>query len=255
MSRVLRRAQELQDERSPIDDTRVSAGALVDAAAEVGIDPDAVRDSLAIERLEVVDPDVGALDRLAGPTWVVVERRLDMSREAALEAVEVWLSTGHRRRCARRDDGALVAMRRSDTSARARRVVAGLRGDAILGRARLVVADAASLTGGDGRSQRCLVRIGADRGAARGARLSGGVSIGAAGLVGALAAGAQVAVAAAPAVAVPLLAGGYLVARSGRHHANHVALELDRLLSAVARGERPSGFIARSVRRVAGPTR
>ena len=71
--RVLRRARSLAAEHGVDDDTDavlsglgVSGQALVEAAAEVGIDPDSVRDALALERFDADLPDRGRLDRLAG---------------------------------------------------------------------------------------------------------------------------------------------------------------------------------------------
>jgi hypothetical protein len=96
-----------------------------------------------------------------------------------------------------------------------------------------------------------LVRVRADRHDARSLRLAGGGTVGLAGVgVGAVTALAiSPAVLVAPVVALPLVVGGYVVARTGRGHADRLELELERMITIVVRGERPAGLFGRAVRR------
>ncbi len=52
-----------------------------------------------------------------------------------------------------------------------------------------------------------------------------------------------------PLVSVPLIAGGYAIARTGRGHADRLELELERLLSTVERGELPAKLLDKVARR------
>jgi hypothetical protein len=240
VARVLARARELGDSAGPDESVGVSPEALVDAAREVGIDADAVRRALAVEQLPAVPPP-RRLDRLAGPGAVIVERVVPVGPADALDRVEAWLAGSHRWRCDRRPDrlharrppGAAAALGRLAGSVRAGRRLAGvvsLRVDAV---------DAGAEEG----REHTLVRITADRLPARQRRVGAGAAVGFGG-AGAGALVASEALVLVPVVAVPLVAGGYLLARTGRTHADHVELELGRLLSAVERGDRPGGIVA-----------
>ena len=66
VARILARAQEI-DDADPDDGEGIEPDALIEAATEVGIDPNAVRDALAIERFTVAPPGRRRLDRLSGP--------------------------------------------------------------------------------------------------------------------------------------------------------------------------------------------
>lgn len=249
VARILSRAQELEA-TDPTDIGGVEPDALIEAATEVGIDANAVRDSLAIERFTVASPARQRFDRLSGPASIVIEREVQLTVVDSLDGIEAWLTTVHRLVSDRREPGRLFARRRTDASARLGRTVSGWRGDGRLGGVGVLQVEAVpQVVGSTPAHPRTLVRVRADRGDARSLRLAGGGTVGfvgvGAGTVTAVATGAALA---APVVALPLVVGGYAVARTGRGHADRLELELERLITLVARGERPTGLLTRAVR-------
>lgn len=252
VSRILARAQNLEV-GGHHDQSGIEPEALIEAATEVGIDPNAVRDSMAIERFTVTPPERRRFDRVSGPATIVIERVVPLSVSATLDGVEAWLSGVHRLVCDRRTNASLRARRRTDVPARVGRTVAGWRGDGRLGRVNLLEVEAVpQVVGSTPTHPRTLLRVRADRHEARTLRLAGGGTIGLAGVgAGAVTAAADVAPA-APVVALPLLVGGYVVARTGRGQADRLELELERMVTLVSSGERPTGLLSRAVRRVTG---
>lgn len=242
VARILRRAQALEG-REP-DDTPsagVTSDALIEAAAEVGIDRDAVRDSIALEQLDATTPEAKTFDGLAGPAVVVVERELPMSVADVLAALEVWLTTRHRMRCIPERDGTVRFHRRTDTAASIGRRVSGMRGEGRLGHLdRITIRAAPQVVGTTPDSPRTIVRVEADRVGTRRTRLTGGASLGAAGVGGAVVVAVEGAILLGPVVAIPALGAGYVAARSGRTQAERVELEIERLLTSVERQESPS---------------
>ncbi len=251
VDRILARAHRLE-ETTPVTDSGVEPEALIAAASEVGIDPNAVRDSLAIERLSISAPPARRLDRLAGSADVVVERDLHLTVDQTIAGVQAWLTSLHRLTCDRRSDGTLFARRRSDTTARIGRTLSTARGEGRLAASSLVVQAVPQTVGSTPTRPRTLVRISADRSGPRQARLAGGGSLAATGVAGggvaALATAGADALVAFPVVAVPLAVGGYFLARSGRGHADRLELELERVLSRVERGDVPTGLLGRMAR-------
>ena len=259
--RVLRRAQDIaaahgRDSGDVAEDAvGVSPQALVAAAEEVGIDADAVRDALALERFDADSPEPQAFDRLSGPSAVSVEHVVDQPPSRALDIAEDWLSVAHRMRCVRTPEGGLDCRPRPGLAASVGRTANGMSGEVnIEAVARLTVSVQALVTDATPDRPRTLVRIVADRRTSRRRRLGVGAVAGATG-VGASAVGVAGAVAAggamlvAPMLGVPLMIGGYATVRSGRRHADKVELELMRVLSAVDRGEDPVGLVGRAARR------
>ncbi len=251
MARILARAQEIDAAHTDAADTDgIEPLALIEAAAEVGIDRDAVRDSLAVDRLSEVPP-AQHFDGLAGRRILMVERQLAMSAVASVDAIEAWLASAHRLSCDRRSPTSLHARRRTDTAASIARSVDGLRGEGKLGSLESLTVEAAPLIVGSGpTTPRALVRIGASRTSDRQVRLG----IGGATVVGGVGAGVAVVavsglIALLPIVSLPLVGGGFLVARSGRSHADRMESELQRLLSLVERGETPVPFLGAMVQR------
>ena len=129
--------------------------------------------------------------------------------------------------------------------------MSGWRGDGRLGGVEgLVVEAVPQVVGSTPIHPRTLVRVRADRHDARSLRLGGGGTVGLAGVgAGTLTAVATGTALAAPVVALPLVVGGFVVARTGRGDADRLELELERLMSLVAQGERPTGLLGRLVRR------
>lgn len=251
VSRILARAQEIESRPESDDVTSgIEPEALIAAASEVGIDPNAVRDSLAIERLTVDVDEPRRLDRIAGPNSVVVERVVPLTVADTMSGIEAWLTAVHRLVCDRRTDSTLHARRRTDTSARVGRTLAGWRGEGRLGGvAALDVEAVPQVVGSSPTVPRTIVRLRADRHEARSVRLAGGGTLGLAGAGAGAAALATNLVVVAPVVALPMIVVGYGLAHSGRSHAERVELELERLVSLVVRGHRPAGLVGRAVRR------
>ena len=79
VTRVIRRALDLE---APPESDGIDVEAVVAAATEAGIDPDAVRESIAWERLGP-PPDRARLDRLAGGSVIVVDRVIRTAVTAA----------------------------------------------------------------------------------------------------------------------------------------------------------------------------
>lgn len=249
VARILARAQELEEPESEAV-SGVEPAALIDAAGEVGIDPNAVRDALAIERFTVVPVERRRLDRVAGPASIVIEREVPVTVTDALDGLEAWLTSVHRLACNRRDPSSLHARRRTDTSARVGRTISAWRGDGRLsGVGSLDIEAVPQVVGSTPAHPRTVVRLRADRHDQRNLRLAGGGTVGLAGVGSGLAVVSVGAVPVAPVVALPLLVGGYAVARSGRGQADHLELELERLVTLVARGDRPASLLSRAARR------
>jgi hypothetical protein len=255
--RVLRRAHDLAAAQGIVDDTEaevshvgVSGAALVEAAAEVGIDPASVRDALALERFDADLPERGRFDRLAGPSEVTVEHVVRRDPEGAVADAEAWLAVTYRMRCIRTADGELECRPRAGLTAVAGRSMAGATGEAnIKAVERLIVSVQPLELGASDKAPRTLVRVIAVRHGTRRRRLGAGSMAGVAGVGVGVAGATAGAVVAGPLLAVPFLVGGFSVARSGSRHADKVELELVRVLSAVDRGERPVGLVGRAARR------
>lgn len=257
MERVLRRAHALDQQSPGPDDGGIEPLALIEAATEVGIDPNAVRDSLAVERFVGADADVRRFDGVAGPDRIVVERELHMTVDDAIDGIEAWLTTVYRMTCDRRAVGVVFGRRRTDTMAQLSRSFDGVRGEGRLDVTEVIAEAVPRIVGSSPLDPRCLVRISIDRSVSRSVRLGGGGAVGAVGVGGGVVVTLVESFVWAPAIAVPLLAGGYVIARTGRSDANRVELELERMLSRVDRGEQAVGLIGRFARRarevVAGP--
>lgn len=258
VERVLRRAHSIDQQSPGSDSGGIEPSALIDAATEVGIDPNAVRDSLAVERFVGPDAGVRRFDCVAGPDRIVVERELHMTVDEAIDGIEAWLTTVYRMTCDRRQVGVVFARRRTDTVAQLSRSFDGVRGEGRLDVTEVVAEAVPRIVGSSPLDPLCVVRVSIDRSTSRNVRLGGGGAVGAMGVAGggATALATQVVVW-APAIAVPLMVGGFLIARTGRSDANRVELEVERLLSRVDRGEQAVGLIGRFTRRareaVVGP--
>lgn len=234
----------------PADTGGIDESALVEAAVEVGIDANAVRDSLAIERLTIRPAEAHRLDRLGGPAHLIVERDVHLPVAAVIGLVEEWLGSRYRLVVDRRSSAMLLAHRRTNVSAQLGRVIMNVRGDGRLALTSLIVEAVPQVMGSTPEQPRSLVRLRADRSSPRAVRLAGGGAIGAGGVgLGTTAAVLSGTVLLLPTVAAPLLVGGLVVARSGRWQADRLELELERLLSRVERGERPAGLLSRVARR------
>lgn len=222
VDRIVRRAIDLDAGRGSEPVAGVSVDALVAAAADAGVDPAAVREAAAIERLGP-EPAVRRLDAVGGPGAVVVEATLDRSAADTLAALDEWLTRGHHLRRDYDGDGDHVWRKRPDLAASVQRAARSITGDAAL---RSQTCIRASVEAVD--DQRCTIRILVPR---RGARTA---TIGVAGTVGAssVAAGAVAATVVPPLVVIT--APGLMVATgvsvAARRQVRHVERELLRLV-------------------------
>lgn len=249
--RVLRRAMEIDAAKESVDDALVAGGgvsseALIEAGAEVGIDRASVREALALERFEADRPESQALDGLAGSGAVAVEHVVARTAQDAIADIEEWLTVSHRMRCVIDAKGALDCRPKPGMAASIGRSVSVATGEVNIKHVDRISVVTQPLD--DDGTPRTLVRIIADRSGSRRRRLAVGTASGAAGVgTGAAAVAATGSLVFAP-VALPLVAGGYLLARSGSTHADRVELELMRVAVAVGRGEAPVGLIGRARR-------
>src|SRR4051794_15598060 len=94
VARILRRAGELE-RATEVDDGSgaIAEASLIAAAEEVGLSVDAVRRSIAVERLGPA-PAGRRSDRILGPTQVYVDAEVDAPAGDALAEVDSWLVDG-----------------------------------------------------------------------------------------------------------------------------------------------------------------
>jgi hypothetical protein len=257
VERVLARAAELQLAGAG-GEAGLSEADLVAAAREAGIAPDHVRAALAEERLRAARAGTspaaserGFAARVAGPAVVGAERLVAGPAARAVDALGAWLEREECMRLVRRTGaaGPLGAAPHAGLLAEwePRRDVLGnlargLRGGgtAALRRVPLVRAVALPAGGGADGDERVLVRVEADLAPQRRQRLAAGVALagGGAAAGGAVIAGAAIVakgllLLAAPAAAVPLLAGGaaaWALGRGQRDAAERAREALERLL-------------------------
>lgn len=231
LDRIIRRAQEL-DARHPDELDDLDEESLVQAAAEVGISPESMRESMALERLGPA-PHRRRGDRLVGPRRIVVQRTVARPVSDVLDLLDEWLTSGHHlRRIDRGNDGGRW-QKRTDVAAGAQRAVKSLAGGASLGAVRIVEARAVPVGG-----ETALIRVEADRTSSRRATMGAAGGIGAASVAGGAAA-ATVFVPPLAVVAVPGLIVAGASTWAGRRTAARLDAELVRLLNQVREGERP----------------
>lgn len=248
VARVVRRAIEIE---SAPDPDGLDPRAVVEAAVEVGIDPEAIREAIAWERLGERPPR-SRLDRVAGSSIVIVDRVIRAPVADLLEQLDAWLTVGHhlRREVAERvphtdvDAATIEWAKRDDLAASVQRSIRSMAGGAALGSVRRV---SAHLVGID--DDRSIVRLEIDRHVARNVSLtaSGGVGTAsiAGGAVAVSAAAAPFALAAGPGL---LIAGGTAIA--ARRRAVALARELRRLLDQIDAGDRPATIVGGVAQRI-----
>ncbi len=222
------------------------------AADEVGLSVEAVRRSLAIERL---GPPIPAHhgDRFVGATVVSVDNEIAGTAPEILERMDAWMVDGHHlRRDLRRVDpagGVVVWTKRAGLVGAAVRTVRTATGEGKLGDLRSVTATARD-TGLGG----CVVRVSADRSNDR----QTSIVTGAAAAATATAVFVAGAVVATPAVllATPVaLFVGLGVAARGKRRESRTRHEIERLLDTVDQGIDPTRLRVDVARRVTGRTR
>jgi len=246
VARILRRAGDL--ERHPVSDDSpgvIAESSLIAAAEEVGLSADAVRRSIAVERLGP-PPATRRGDRLIGPAQVSADAEIEASPADALARVDAWLVGGHhlRRDALRAGHGAWS--KRTGLVGATVRTIRNATGEGKLGDFESV--DAAVRDTGSGSS---VVRITVDRSANR--RLAGGgaSAIAVGGVTGVVVA----AVAATPVVMLAMptaIVAGTAVVLTSRKQAREAQREIRRLLEAVRAGHAPTRLGVDVVRRATG---
>ena len=159
VDRVLRRASELAPPPpgTLASFSGISEEVLLAAAAEVGLDPGAVRVSLAIERLGPVAPATRA-DRVLGAPDVVIDRLVALDATAAIDRLDRLLVLEHQLRPRRTRPDAREWHRQRGTVGAARRVAKTMAGGSGLSKVARLQATASAVD-----EQRTVLRLVADR--------------------------------------------------------------------------------------------
>jgi hypothetical protein len=246
VARILRRASDLErrgEQRDPADG--IAEESLIAAAEEVGLSVDAVRRSIAVERLGPAPvPRLG--DRIVGPSPVYVDGQIDAPAHDALARVDAWLVDGHHlRRDALRPGGGEWS-KRSGLVGVTVRTIRNATGEGKLGDFERVSAVARDV--GSGSS---MVRVAVDRTASRRFAGGGGVIVAVGGLTGVVVASAAATPALLLTMPVAVVAGAG-VALTGRRRARATEREIERLLEAVRVGADPTRLSVDVVRRATG---
>jgi hypothetical protein len=244
VDRVLRRASDLTASHPSVDGARsgMSEHVLFEAAAEAGLDPDAVRVSLAIERLGPTESG-RRFDGTVGPRTATTERIVGLDVDTLLGRVDDLLQRQHGLRRSRSGGDWGEWRKRTDALGKVQRIARSGSGNAQLRKLARVEARTSAIDG-----QRTIIRLLADRSPQRTEAVAGGSVIGGVGLaVTGVAAvvTTPLVVAAAP---VALVAGAATARRGRRQHAELLA-DLELLLDTVERGVRPVS-LTDDVRRV-----
>lgn len=218
----------------PVSDApgRMTEAVLLEAAAEAGIDPDAVRMSLAVERLGVVT-DRRRLDGTVGPREVAVDRVVALDIDTLLGRIDDLLQRQHGLRRSRSGGDWGEWRKRTDAMGTVQRLARTGSGAANLRKLGRVEARTSAVDQG-----RTLVRLIADRSSQRNEALAGGATIGGLGLAvtGMFAVMVTPLIAAAAPVAV---VAGVATARTGRKQQHELLADVESLLDDVERGVRP----------------
>jgi hypothetical protein len=244
VERVLRRASDLGAERDGaiFSNRTMSEDVVVAAAAEVGIAPELVRMSLAIERLGPVE-ERRALDRLSGSESVVVQRAVDINSATVLLRLDELLVAQHQLRRERTWPNAMQWRRRTDPFGSMQRRMRNLAGQAPLAGAEVITATVAPIA-----ERRTIVRLTLGRGGRRSAAIAGGAAVATTGIAGV----AVLAVTLSPLMLIAspaVVAAGLAITAHGRRQSAAAARNLECLLDGVEQGAR-APVLARAARRL-----
>jgi hypothetical protein len=246
VARILRRAGDLDRDGDVQDEGgTIAEASLIAAAQEVGLSVDAVRRSIAIERLGPV-PEGHRGDRIVGPAHVYADGEVDVPASDALARVDSWLVDGHHLRRDMLRSGQGEWSKRSGLVGVTVRTVRHATGEGKLGDFERV--NAAVSDTGNGSS---VVRITVDRTTNRRLLGGGGTVIAVGGVTGTVVAAA----AATPVLLLAMpaaIAAGVGVALTGRKRARAAEREIRRLLDAVGAGADPTRLSVDVVRRATG---
>ena len=247
VARILRRAGDLERAGEASDESgTIAEQSLLAAAEEVGLSVDAVRRSIAVERLGP-PPAPRHGDRLVGRSQVYADGEVDMSADEALVRVDSWLVDGHHLRRDVLRSGHGEWSKRSGLVGVTVRAMRNATGEGRLGDVERVNA-----TARDAGSGSSVVRVTIDRTSGRRLAGRGGAVVAVGGAM------TGVALAAATATPVLLLAmpaavvAGIGVALTGRKRARQTEREVRRLLDAVSASADPTRLCVEFVRRATG---
>ena len=112
---VLRRAVELSTVEPASGEVELSAAAVADIAAEVGLPASTVASAIA-EHQAGVDNDRSFLDRIIGPDQIWARRLSTSNEDDTRQRAQRWLSSSHGLKARVRPDGVVVANRRRGVS-------------------------------------------------------------------------------------------------------------------------------------------
>ena len=220
----------------------MSESVLLEAATEAGLDPDAVRISIAIERLGT-PPEHDSIDRFTGPKRVVIDRIVALPLDDLLGRVDDLLVRQHQLRRTRSRPDRGEWRKRTGAFGAVRRMAKTASGDGGLAKVGLIEARAASLD-----EQRTVLRLLADRTGQRTGVIAGAAFTSVSGLL--VAGTLAMIITPIALVAAPFaLAAGAGVAALGRKQRDALDDELDRLVDAAERGVHPV-TLSDDVRRV-----
>jgi hypothetical protein len=245
VARILRRAGDLEH-GGPADEAgKIAEASLIAAAEEVGLSVEAVRRSIAVERLGPL-PVARRGDRILGPSQVYADGEVAVPADDALARVDSWLVDGHHLRRDSLRSGHGEWSKRSGLVGVTVRTIRSATGEGKLGDFQRVNAAARDI--GSGSS---MVRVTVDRSTSRRFAGGGGTVIAVGGMTGLVVA----AVAATPVVllATPAaIVAGVGVALTGRKGARDTEREILRLIDAVDAGADPTRLSVDVVRRATG---
>jgi hypothetical protein len=246
VGRILRRAGDLERSSGDQDEaSTIAEASLIAAAEEVGLSVDAVRRSIAVERLGPL-PVAHHGDRILGPSQVYADGEVEAPAVDALARVDSWLVDGHHLRRDTLRSGHGEWSKRSGFVGVTVRTIRNATGEGKLGDFARV--NAAARDTGNGSS---VVRITVDRTTNRRFAGGGGAVVAVGGMTGAVVGAA----AATPFVLLAMPAAvvaGVGVALTGRKRARNTERELRRLLDAVGAGVDPTRLSVDVVRRATG---
>lgn len=234
---VLRRAVELSTVEPVSGEIELSAAAVAEIAAEVGLPASTVASAIA-EHQAGVDSERTFLDRVIGPDQIWARRLSTSSEEETRERAQRWLNSSHGLKARVRPDGVVVANRRRGVAGM---VAVGARragGHGGLGRVRQVQVAAVDVDDTPG-----AVCVAADIGNKRGEAVAGGavITAGGAAVVG------VVALVAGPAslAALPVVAGIGTLASRIVHQSNvrRITEEVEATIDGIATGVEPSNAL------------
>lgn len=167
--RVMHRAVRLAADQAPEDSVDgISEQALIEAAAELGVDISVVQQAAVEERLGLLVHKAQRGDSLVGPAVVTVSRIVPGHPEEVLDSVDSWLRRSGSLRRQRSDALSAKYSQRTDLAASAERTARSLMGTEELGRLTQLSVSAtaaAQLNAADGPST--LVALSTDLSAER----------------------------------------------------------------------------------------